>query len=137
MCFLGLVHGTLICYVFFVFGDIMLFGIVYSYKYNSLITHVKPVTPSNNVVFRVYWYLFRENLVGYILHTPGTSRLRLKGRHFSLHVRFSSGNFNVAYCVLSSRGMYFELSCFVIGTIWYITFKQLIDLYVCNSKHFQ
>ena len=33
------------------FGDIMLFGIVYSYKYNSLITHVKPVTPSNNVVF--------------------------------------------------------------------------------------
>ena len=25
---------------------------------------------------------------------------------FSLHVRFSSGDFNVAYCILSSRGMY-------------------------------
>ena len=54
VCFLGLVDGTLICYVF-VFGDIMLFGIVYSYKYNSLITHVKPVTPSNNVVFLHYY----------------------------------------------------------------------------------
>ena len=31
---------------------------------------------------------------------------KLKGRHFSLHVRFSSGDFNVAHCVLSSRGMY-------------------------------
>ena len=31
---------------------------------------------------------------------------KLKGRHFSLHVRFSSGDFNVAYCVLCSRGMY-------------------------------
>ena len=30
--------------IFFVFGDIMLFGIVYSYKYNSFITHFKPVT---------------------------------------------------------------------------------------------
>ena len=39
----------------FIFGDIMLFGIVYSYKYNSLITHVKPVTPSNNVVFLHYY----------------------------------------------------------------------------------
>ena len=47
-------RGTLICYVF-VFGDIMLFGIVYSYKYNSLITHVKPVTPPNNVVFLHYY----------------------------------------------------------------------------------
>ena len=46
VCFLGLVDGTLVCYVF-VLGDIMLFGIVYSYKYNSLITQVKPVTPSN------------------------------------------------------------------------------------------
>ena len=54
VCFLELVDGTLICYVF-VFGDIMLFGIVYSYKYNSLITHVKPVTPSNNVVFLHYF----------------------------------------------------------------------------------
>ena len=45
VCFLGLVDGILLGYVF-VFGDIMLFGIVYSYKYNSLITHVKPVTPS-------------------------------------------------------------------------------------------
>ena len=54
MCFLGLVYGTLICYVF-VFGDGLLFGIVYSYKYNSLITHVKPVTPSNNVVFLHYY----------------------------------------------------------------------------------
>ena len=44
VCFLGLVDGTLICYAF-VFCDIMLFGVVYSYKYNSLITHVKPVTP--------------------------------------------------------------------------------------------
>ena len=52
VCFLGLVD--LICYVF-VFGDIMLFGIVYSYKYNSLITHVKLVTPSNNVVFLHYY----------------------------------------------------------------------------------
>ena len=52
--FLGLVDGTLICYVF-VFGDIMLFDIVYSYKYNSLTTHVKPVTPSNNVVFLHYY----------------------------------------------------------------------------------
>ena len=43
-----------ICYVF-VFGDIMLFGIVYSYKYNSLITYVKPVTPINNVVFLHYY----------------------------------------------------------------------------------
>ena len=79
MCFLGLVDGTRICYVF-VFGDIMLFGIVYSYEYNSLTTHVKPVTPSNNVIFHHYYTectgtLFRENLVGYILHTPGTSRL--------------------------------------------------------------
>ena len=49
-----LVDGTLICN-FFVFGDIMLFGIVYSYKYNSLIKHVKPVTPSNNVVFLHYY----------------------------------------------------------------------------------
>ena len=31
---------------------------------------------------------------------------KLKGHHFSLHVRFSSGDFNVAYCVLCSRGMY-------------------------------
>ena len=54
VCILGLVDGTLICHVF-VFGDIMLFGIVYSYKYNSLITHVKPVTPSNNVVFLHYY----------------------------------------------------------------------------------
>ena len=54
MCFLVLVDGTLICYVF-VFGDIMLFGIVYSYKYNSLITHVKSATPSNNVVFFHYY----------------------------------------------------------------------------------
>ena len=54
MCFLGLVDGKIICYVF-VFGDIMLFGIVYSYKYNSLITHVKPVTPSNNEVFLHYY----------------------------------------------------------------------------------
>ena len=52
--FLGLVDDTLICYVF-VFGDIMLFGIVNSYKYNSLITHVKPVIPSNNVVFLHYF----------------------------------------------------------------------------------
>ena len=36
---------------FFVFGDIMLFGNVYSYKFNCLITHIKPVTSSNNVVF--------------------------------------------------------------------------------------
>ena len=34
--------------MFLFFGNIMLFGIVYSYKYNSLITHVKSVTPSNN-----------------------------------------------------------------------------------------
>ena len=46
-------YTYLLC--FFVFGDIMLFGIVYSYKYNSLITHVKPVTPSNNVVFLHYY----------------------------------------------------------------------------------
>ena len=78
MCVLGLVDGTLICYVF-VFGDIMLFGIVYSYKYNSSITHDKPVTPSNNVAFLHYYTectgTYFDNLVGYILHTPGTSRL--------------------------------------------------------------
>ena len=67
MCFQGLVDGTLICYVF-VFGDIMLLGIVYSYKYNSLVTHVKPVTPSNNVVSLHYYtectgsYVERINL---------------------------------------------------------------------------
>ena len=41
---------------------------------------------------------------------------------------------------LSTLFRLFELSCFVIGkayTIWYITCKQLIDLYVYNSKHFQ
>ena len=54
MCVLGLVDGTLIFYVF-VFGDIMLFGIVNSYKYDSLITHIKPVTPSNNVAFLHYY----------------------------------------------------------------------------------
>ena len=72
MCFLGLVYGTLICYVF-VFGDIMLFDIVYSYKYNSLITHVKPVTPSNNVVFLHYYMsvlvpISREFSLVYITH---------------------------------------------------------------------
>ena len=31
---------------------------------------------------------------------------------------------------LSTLFKLFELSCFVIGTLWYITCKQLIDLYV-------
>ena len=68
MCFLGLVDGKLICYVL-VFGDIMLFGIVYSYKYNSLIMHVKPVTPSlYTAILSVLVPISREFSWVYITH---------------------------------------------------------------------
>ena len=41
--------------VMFLFSAILCFWVLFSYKYNSLITHVKPVTPSNNVAFLHYY----------------------------------------------------------------------------------